>query len=65
MNFIHFNMRMKSMENEFKILGWGKLPSREKEIVSKEPRDQDLCKICNEPLSLHSTDDLIKCMLSL
>ena len=56
---------MKSNENEFKILGWGKLSSGEKENESKEPKDQDLCKICNEPLSLHSTDDLIKCMLSL
>ena len=56
---------MKSKENEFKILGWGKLSSREKKNKSKESRDQDLCKICNESLSLHSTDDLIKCMLSL
>ena len=54
---------MKSKQNEFKILGWGKLSSEKNE--SKEPKDQDLCKICNESLSLHSTDDLIKCMLSL
>ena len=65
MNLSYFIIRMKSKENEFKILGWGKLSSGKKENESKEPKDQDLCKICNESLSLHSTDDLIKCMLSL